>query len=125
MKSLEASNVNRILNYGEAALVMAGIGSPRQDALILLCKVAGCSRLKLFMEPRVITEADEERYKALIERRATRYPLQYIMGKEYFMDTELIVDERVLIPRPETEILVEKAAEYCRKRLPEWPWRPF
>ena len=121
MKSLGVSDINRILRYGEAMLALAGIDSPGQDALVLLCKVAGCSRLELFMETLTLTEADEDRYRDLIEKRATRYPLQYIIGKEQFMDVELMVDERVLIPRPETELLIEKVAENCRKRLPEWP----
>ncbi|HXL03213.1 MAG: peptide chain release factor N(5)-glutamine methyltransferase [Firmicutes bacterium] len=87
----------------------AGIPSARLDAEVLLMHVLGIKREHLYAHPeRRLDFSEYERYQAVLERRLTRLPVAYITGKKEFMSLEFIVDEHVLIPRPETEILVEE-----------------
>jgi release factor glutamine methyltransferase len=89
-------------------LAEAGCESPRLDAELLLAEVLGVGR------GRIVLEADSEldpaaavHFGALIARRAAREPVAYILGRKEFRRITLSVDRRVLIPRPETELLVE------------------
>ena len=94
----------------------AGIETPAVDAERLIAETAGFPRAELFLrgeEP--VPEALEETIRRLAERRAAHEPLQYLTGRAAFMDLELEVTRDVLIPRPETELLVEWAV----RRLPE------
>jgi release factor glutamine methyltransferase len=79
-----------------------------------MARVLECSRLDIIAHPeRFLTEAEQAEYSALVEKRASRYPLAYILGRKEFYGVELEVRPGVLVPRPETEILVEE----CLKRL--------
>lgn len=81
---------------------------PARDAALLLAHVLGCSTSGLYLHPeQPVTGAQFQRYSALIARRANREPIAYITGYKEFMGLKFRVDRRVLIPRPETEILVE------------------
>ncbi len=94
----------------------AGIETPAVDAERLIAETAGFPRAELFLrggDP--VPEALAETIRRLAERRAAREPLQYLTGRAAFMDLELEVNGDVLIPRPETELLVEWAA----RRLPQ------
>ncbi|QQR79429.1 MAG: peptide chain release factor N(5)-glutamine methyltransferase [Deltaproteobacteria bacterium] len=89
-----------------------GIPNPRLDAELLLSHVLKCKRIDLYMQfEKIISEQDRAHYKTLIERRATREPLQYIIGETEFWGLKIQVTPDVLIPRPETELLVEKIVE--------------
>lgn len=94
-----------LIDAGAQRLETAGIETPRLDAELLLAAAAGASRSEI-----VAGLADpagaQETYEAWIDRRAEREPLAYITGKQGFRRIELSVDPRVLIPRPETELLV-------------------
>ncbi len=90
----------------------AGIESAGVDADILIAELAGIDRCELFL--RADTEVPKElerRIRSLAARRAQREPLQYLLGYAYFMDIRLDVSPEVLIPRPETERLVEWVVE--------------
>ncbi|HEV2701535.1 MAG TPA: peptide chain release factor N(5)-glutamine methyltransferase [Steroidobacteraceae bacterium] len=92
------------------ALLAPVLERPSLDAGLLLAFALGCTRVRLKShpeEPR--TSADEARYLALIERRAQGEPLAYITGVREFWTLELRVNREVLVPRPETELLVERA----------------
>lgn len=92
--------------------------SPRTDAEILLCHVLGKPRSYLFTWPEKELSADEmAAYEALIERRAAGEPVAYMIGVRGFFGLDLAVSPSVLIPRPETELLVEAALD----RLPSGP----
>jgi release factor glutamine methyltransferase len=84
----------------------------RRDVDVLLGDLLG--RSVAFVHAHGESEVDEERLDALLRRRMTGEPLQYIRGRADFYGREFIVDDRVLIPRPETELLVEEAL----RRLP-------
>jgi release factor glutamine methyltransferase len=95
------------LAEGSAALERAGCPSPSVDAEWLLADVLGVRRSELFGVGRVADE-DLARFRALVERRAAREPLAYVLGEWGFRRLTLAVDPRALIPRPETEALVER-----------------
>ena len=79
----------------------------------------GLSRIHLYLsEKESLGPAEASVYQALIERRGSHIPLEYVMGKVLFLDEEFLVDSRVLIPRPETELLVEEAIRRLTK-IPE------
>lgn len=97
------------LTWGTKQLEQADIPSGRLDAEVLLAEVLGCSRAQLFARMRQeVPEAAISRFVAFIERRKTREPIAYILGEQAFYGREFIVNEDVLIPRPETEELVER-----------------
>lgn len=85
-----------------------GIPAPRLDAELLLAFVLGCERIQLFMEPgRPLTDDERTRYRALIQRRGDHEPVAYLVGSTGFWDIEVAVDRRALIPRPDTEKIIE------------------
>ncbi len=91
-----------------ASLAEVGCDSPRLDAELLLAHVLGVDRAQLVMRAdERATPDDSTRYLALLTRRAKREPIAYILGRKAFRNLTLAVDPRVLIPRPETELLVE------------------
>lgn len=88
-------------------LASKGIDDPRLDAELLLAHVLGLRRLDLYLQfERPITPEEVAGYREAIRRRGRREPLQYITGEAAFRELDLLVDARVLIPRPETEVLV-------------------
>jgi release factor glutamine methyltransferase len=103
-------SVVSVLAAATERLEAAGCESPRVDAEILLAHVLGTSRSGLYAESqRRLTEDEERALDLLLERRARREPLAYVLGEWGFRRLELLVDPRVLVPRPETEIVVERA----------------
>lgn len=100
--------VRRLVDLGERRLAAAGIDTPRLDAELLLAHAAGARRTDV-VAGLVKVECSAERYEQLLARREAREPVAYITGSKGFRRIELAVDRRVLIPRPETELLVELA----------------
>jgi release factor glutamine methyltransferase len=101
-----------LLEDAAAALAAAGVPSPEWDAERLLRHVLGWDRATLVANPdRPVPEPDAGRFRALVARRAAREPLQYIVGTQAFWKHEFLVTPAVLIPRPETELLVETSLE--------------
>jgi release factor glutamine methyltransferase len=96
-------------------LEAADVGSPRMNAEVLLRFVLGVNRAYLYAHPeRELTAEDEARYDEVLARRATGMPSQYITGHQEFWGLDFIVSSAVLIPRPETEHLVETVLELAR-----------
>ena len=88
--------------------------SPRVDAEILVSHVLGTSRSELALEPkRKLSREEASELEALVARREKREPLAYVLGEWGFRRLTLTVDRRVLVPRPETEVVVER----CLRRL--------
>lgn len=97
-----------------------GIENARLEAELMLAHVLGLSRLDLYLQhDRPLTEEEIETFRALVRRRLHREPLQYLLGEVHFRDLVLHVDPRVLIPRPETEVLVEEVLRWARERAGE------
>jgi release factor glutamine methyltransferase len=101
-------SVGGALAEGRARLERAGCDTPRLDAELLLAAALAGRRERLFLDrDAILDEAARARYRSLITRRAAREPVAYILGHKPFRQISLAVDRRVLIPRPETELLVE------------------
>lgn len=91
-----------------------GIESSRLNAELLIGHALGLKRMELYLQfERALTEPDLEKIRPLVRRRGLREPLQYILGETEFSGLRLKVDRRALIPRPETEFLVEKITALC------------
>ncbi len=96
------------LARGANALTAAGCDTPRLDAELLLASAIGVDRAQLVIGARdPLPDAAAERYERMLARRLAREPVAYILGRRWFRRLELSVDRRVLIPRPESELLVE------------------
>ncbi len=99
---------------GAALLEKAGVPGAAQDAWLLLSYVTGLSRAFYYGHPqKMLLPEEAERYFACIEKRSARIPLQHITGEQEFMGYSFLVNEHVLIPRQDTELLAEEA----RRRL--------
>jgi release factor glutamine methyltransferase len=97
-----------VLNKSTDYLDKKGIESPRMNAELLLADILKCKRLELYlMYDRPMTEKELTEYREYLKRRSTFEPAQYIIGTVEFYGLEFKVSPDVLIPRPETEILVE------------------
>jgi release factor glutamine methyltransferase len=96
------------------ALDLAGVPSPRVDAEHLVAHVLGLTRTELYSSDHVLSEGESSRLLALAERRRLREPLAYILGEWGFRRLTLKVDRRALIPRPETEVVVERCLDHLR-----------
>jgi release factor glutamine methyltransferase len=96
-----------------------GIESPRLNAELLIGHALGRKRMQLYLEfERLLTEPELEKIRPLIRRRALHEPVQYIVGETEFHGLKLKVDRRALIPRPETEQLVEHVTLACAASAP-------
>jgi release factor glutamine methyltransferase len=99
-------------------LVKKNVDSPRLQAELLLAHVLKLPRMQLYLNfERVLSPAEEDSLRQLIKRRGQREPLQYILGSTSFCGLEIRVDRRVLIPRPETELLAEQGWTFLIERL--------
>ncbi len=109
------STIREVLNVGIDKLNTANIDNPRYDGRILLEYVLKCDRnyILIYGDNHVDSE-DVETYLELINRRCTHFPLQYILGYQEFMGYEYKVNSNVLIPRQDTEILVEEVLKYVK-----------
>ena len=110
-----------LLKEGTQILINGGIEEARLDAWLLLGYTAGITRAWYYAhDDQKPGQEIADRYRELCTRRAERIPLQHLTGKAYFMGYEFDVDERVLIPRQDTEILAEEALRLLAdKRSPE------
>jgi release factor glutamine methyltransferase len=103
----------KLLQWAAAYFKSHDIDSPRATAEILLSHALAANRIDLYLHYDQPLNVDElDRFKALIKRRIKREPVAYILGHKEFWSMELAVTRHVLIPRPETECLVERALAY-------------
>ncbi len=101
--------VGDVLKASTAFLAGKGVPSPRVDAEHLVAKALGLTRLDLYLQhDRPLTEAELATARELVRRRGTREPLAYVLGEWGFRRLTLTTDPRALIPRPETEVVVER-----------------
>lgn len=109
-----------ILQRTEGYFAQAGIERPKVEAEWLVACTLGLKRLELYLQhERPLTEPELAKLRPLVKRRAQREPLQYLVGTADFAGLKLACDQRALIPRPETEALVDLLIEGTRRG--EWP----
>lgn len=103
-------NIGALRHWGREELARSGVASAQLDADLLLAAALGCSREHLLAHgEEEVSEAPDSKYQLSIARRAQQEPVAYILGKKEFFGIEFKVSPAVLIPRPETELLVEEA----------------
>ena len=109
-------NPRALLKATASAFRNAGIPDPEVDAALLLSHVTGQPPLSLRLDmTTVLPDGVLTRFDVLVSRRLTRQPLQYLLHTQPFLGRDFYVDERVLIPRPETELLAERAIAALRE----------
>lgn len=103
-------NIKELYDFGRDALLNQKFENPGLEASVLLLEATGIDKLNFYKNhDRLVIDSEIDKYKELIERRLTSEPVAYILGKKEFYSREFSVDGNVLIPRPETELLVDKA----------------
>ncbi len=111
-----AVTVQRLLQAGAESLSRIGIEGGHLDAELLLGQALGCTRERIYLDYEVAPDAAaKDRYYSLFQRRAQREPLSYITGEREFWSLDFYVTPEVLVPRPETELLVEAALGLVRE----------
>jgi len=116
-RSEEPWTVERLLRWVTDDLRSRGVDTPRLEAELLLAEAIGCDRIRLIVDrQRTLEEGELARLRALVQRRRKREPVAYLRGQREFYGRPFRVDRRVLVPRPDTEILVEVALRRSRHR---------
>ena len=112
--------IAQLLAEARPRLAATSFGAPPREAALLLGQLLGLSEARILAHgEREVPEEMAERFRALLERRLTGEPVAYLLGEREFYGRPFRVDPRVLIPRPETEHIVEEALAVP---LPERPW---
>jgi len=108
-----------LLRESAAYLEKCGVPDARAEADFLLAHILNTTRERLYLDrERILTPATVEQFRRLVLQRGTRVPLAYIVKTREFMGLNFYVDPNVLIPRPETELLVEKALALIQTKFP-------
>jgi release factor glutamine methyltransferase len=116
----ERWTILRLILWSARYLTDRGIEQGRLDAEHLLAHALGMGRLQLYLQhERPLGPEELAAFKPLLLRRSAREPLQYIVGRTAFRELELATDRRGLIPRPETEVLVQVVLDWAQKRAGE------
>ena len=117
--SNDAWTVRRVLTWTTSHFEKKGLDAPRLTAEILLAHVLGVTRVRLYVDiDRPLQKEELASYRRLIEQRTAGEPTQYLVGKKEFYGRTFQVDARVLVPRPETELLVESLLQHLPKEGP-------
>lgn len=115
---MTGASVREALDAAIDALAAVGVDEPRLDAELLLGEAMGCERSALISDAGAeVPAAAGREFGEMVRRRLRREPVAYILGRKGFRRLELAVDSRVLVPRPETELLVELALELRPERV--------
>lgn len=120
MERISNPTVLDIIKSSTELLAKKNIANPRLNVELMLCEVLDCDRVKLYLDfEKPLTKNELDLYREWFKRRLNHEPLQYITGHAYFYGYRFKVNEHVLIPRQETEILVEKVLEDIKKNPKE------
>lgn len=114
---METWTIQKLLNWVTDYLKNKGIDAPRLSAELLLSHVLGLKRIELYTQfNRIVGEDCLSQLHTLVKRAAEHEPIAYLTGKREFYSLEFEITKDCLIPRPETELLVERAIEFLRNR---------
>jgi release factor glutamine methyltransferase len=116
LKKIKNGELLELIAWSRAELSRSGIEEAQEECERILMKLLGCSRSEIYLkEHELVASGTRERFLALLEKRLGRIPLAYLLKEADFWQETLYVDERCLIPRPETEILVEQVLKALGK----------
>ncbi len=112
--------IARLLEWTQGHFARREVDEPRLAAEILLAHALGCKRIELYTRFDCVPEPPQlDQFRELVKRAAEQEPIAHLVGKKEFFSLEFNVTPDVLIPRPETELLVEKVIDYVRSLAPE------
>lgn len=115
----ETWTVRKVLTWTTGHFEKKDVDAPRLTAELLLGHVLGCTRVRLYVDlDRPLTAEELATYRGLIGRRIQGEPTQYLVGEKHFYNRTFVVDARVLIPRPETELLVDEVLQHLPPQAP-------
>jgi release factor glutamine methyltransferase len=110
--------VRKTLEWTTSFFTRKGVDAPRLSAELLLAHVLGLPRIKLYTDyERALTDDDRTRLRDLVARAGEHEPIAYLSGRAYFFNLEFEVTRDVLIPRPDTETLVENVIQTARRQM--------
>lgn len=112
---MSSNSLNKLISSAAERLHKVGIEAGLIEVEIILCHLLQCERLELYLAGgELLTSAMLARLEEIVAKRETRYPLQFILGEAYFYGRRFSVNESVMAPTPETELLCENALRYFR-----------
>lgn len=107
----------RFITEKARVLEAVGITAGKAEVELILCYLLNCERLELFLKGGAVLDDDlRVRFDEILNRRATRYPLQFILGESWFYGRRFSVSPAVMVPTPETELLCEAAVGYAKRQ---------
>jgi len=108
-------NIIKAMNKAQTLLDEAGIEASQLEAGMLMAHLLGCERTHLYLDrDKVLSSQETEDYFNMVDKRKQGMPIHYIIGYREFMGLKFYVNENVLIPRPDTEVLVEYVINHCK-----------
>jgi len=114
---MESWTIQKLLSWVTEYFTGKGVDSPRLSAEWLLCYALGLKRIELYTQfNKIVGQEQLSRLHELVKRAGTHEPIAYLTGKKEFYSLEFEITKDCLIPRPETELLVERAIEFLRTR---------
>ncbi|MBA7481681.1 Release factor glutamine methyltransferase [subsurface metagenome] len=114
---MDTWTIQKLLNWVTEHLTSKGIDSPRLSAELLLCHVVGLKRIELYTQfDKPVAKQQLDKLHDLVKRAGQNEPIAYLVGKTEFYSLELNITPDCMVPRPETELLVERAIEFLRTR---------
>ena len=117
---MEIWTIQKLLNWITDYFTQKGVDSPRLSAELLLCHVLKLERIQLYtFFDKAVTKPDLDALRVLVKRGGEHEPVAYLVGRCEFYSLSLTITRDCLIPRPETELLVERAINFLRKRSGE------
>jgi release factor glutamine methyltransferase len=112
MAEKKLTTLLEIIKYSSQLLAEINIKDSRLNIELMFCDILNCDRIKLYLDfDKPLSEDEKSKFKIMLRRRMKHEPLQYILGKTNFYGYRINIDKRALIPRQETEILVEKVLD--------------
>ncbi|MDD3733089.1 MAG: peptide chain release factor N(5)-glutamine methyltransferase [candidate division Zixibacteria bacterium] len=110
-------NLSKFISQKAALLEKVGIDQAKAEIELILCHLLEVDRLKMYLDgAKLLSDTVIARFDKILEKRLTRYPLQYILGEAWFYGRKFFISEAVMVPTPETELLCELAINFIRKR---------
>lgn len=115
---VDTFTIEDIIKKGMVMLQEWEFSNPLLEAQLILSYILGVDKVYLYTyKDKMVSESDASKYFQLVNKRKQGYPLQYIVGKQEFMGIDFYVGEGVLVPRPDTEILVESVINWAEKYI--------